>query len=459
VPPVRGEDIAAGNGREHANGQSSSEPDGTIGPGAREAALSGEPSLPRRFLKMLGPGIISGASDDDPASIGTCAQLGASLGFATLWTMLVTVPLMAALQYVSAKIGLVTGNGLAGVIRQHYPRWLLFPLLIALLIANIINAGADLGAVAAAVNLLVPRISATALVVPIAGLIIALQVWGNYRLIERIFKWLTLSLFGYVGAAFLSRADLREVLWNTFVPTARFDAGYLQALVAVSGTTFSPYLYFWQASLEVEQKVAQGRRHIWQRRGTTDAELKYAAWDVNIGMVLSNIVTYCIILTAGARLFPNPHIENAAQAAEALEPLAGPAAKVLLALGLIGTGLLTVPVLTTSAAYALAEAFRWKRGLDRHPTGAWRFYLIITLATFAAVEMNFLGINVFSALFWTSVIYGFLAPPLLILLMLISGNREIMGERVNGPWTTILGWICVAVTFLAAAGLIASWCC
>jgi NRAMP (natural resistance-associated macrophage protein)-like metal ion transporter len=240
-------------------------------------AVAREPGPFRRLLRLLGPGFIAGASDDDPATVGTCASVGAAVGFATLWTMLVGIPLMAAVQYISAKVGLVTGRGLAGVLRRHYPRWLLYPVVAALVLANTINAGADLGAVAAAVNLLVPAVPVSALILPVAVLILVLQVWGDYRLIERSFKWLAMALVAYVAAAVLARPDLDAVLVATFVPTVRIDRPFLEALVALSGTTFSPYLYFWQANQEVEEKVAMGRRKLWQRRGTTDAELRYAA--------------------------------------------------------------------------------------------------------------------------------------------------------------------------------------
>jgi NRAMP (natural resistance-associated macrophage protein)-like metal ion transporter len=427
--------------------------------GAREAAVAREPSRWRRILHIVGPGIISGAADEDPATIGTCAQLGAGLGFATLWTVPLIYPLMAAVQYITAKIGLVTGHGLAGVIRKHYPPWLLYPVLLGLVIANTINAGADLGAVGAAVNLLCPRIPIAATIVPVAAVLIALQAWGSYQLIERIFKWLTLSLLAYIGSALLCRPNFWQVLWHTFVPPWRFDRDYVEGLVAIAGTTFSPYLYFWQSSQEVEQKIALGRKKPWQRRGTTDAELRYAAWDVNLGMVLCNLVTYAIILSTAATLFKEGwhDVESADQAARALVPIAGPAAGILLAIGLIGAGFLAVPVLTTSAAYALAEAFRWRRGLNRKPGQAPYFYVAITLITIVAMEINYVGLNPIKALYWTSIIYGFLSPPLLLLLMLVSGSRRVMGDRVNGLWTNLFGWVSVVLTFLAAAALAWLW--
>ncbi len=434
-------------------------PGGAPGPGPREAALAREPSRLLRLFRVLGPGLISGASDDDPATIGTCASVGAALGYATLWAMVVGIPLMAAMQYVSAKVGLVTGRGLAGVLRTHYPRWLLYPVLLALIVANTINAGADLGAVAASVNLLVPAIPTTAAILPVAVVILALQAWGSYRLIERTFKWLAMALVAYIAAAVLSRPDPVAVLLATFVPDVHFNRPFLEALVALSGTTFPPYLYFWQSNQEVEEKLAMGRRKLWQRRGTTDAELRYCAADVTVGMVLSNLVTYSVILATGSTLYlaGQRDIESATQAAQALAPLAGKAAGALLAVGLIGAGFLAVPVLTASAAYALSEAMGWRYGLDANPGRAPQFYGIILASTLVATEMNYLGINPVAALYWTSVIYGFLAPPLLALLMIVSGNRAIMGDRVNGPWVKALGWAATAVAFAAALGLVATW--
>lgn len=264
----------------------------------------------RRFLKTLGPGLITGASDDDPSGIATYAVAGASLGYGTLWTALVTFPLMASVQYVCAKIGLVTGRGLAGVLRKHYPRALLYPAVFALVAANTLNAGADIGAIAAGLNLLVP-VPAVVLIVPVAVLILVLQVWGSYRLIVNTFKWLTLSLFAYIGSSFFARPDWGEVVRGTLVPTVHLDRTFVTTLVAILGTTISPYLFFWQASQEVEEEIARGRKRLWQRRGATDAELRYAAWDVNLGMFFSNLVMYFIILATAATLHREGKVVNA----------------------------------------------------------------------------------------------------------------------------------------------------
>jgi NRAMP (natural resistance-associated macrophage protein)-like metal ion transporter len=322
-----------------------SEPAG--GTGSLEAAVANEPNRLKRIFKILGPGLVTGASDDDPSGIGTYVTAGASLGFATLWIALFSFPLMASVQYICAKVGMVSGKGLAGVIRENYSRKILFPVIFGLVIANIINAGVDIGAIAAAINLLVP-ISITVMIIPIALIILVLQIWGSYRLIARVFKWLTLALFAYIAAAIFAKPDVGEVIKNTFIPTLSFDSTFLATLVAILGTTISPYLFFWQASQEVEEEISMGRKRLWQRKGATSPELKYAAMDVNVGMLLSNLVMYFIILTTAATLFKagKTNVQSATDAAQALRPLAGNAAPLLVAVGLIGAGVLAVPVLT-----------------------------------------------------------------------------------------------------------------
>lgn len=433
-----------------------SEPMG--GTGTLEAAMERESNPLKRFLKILGPGFITGASDDDPSGIGTYAQAGASLGFATLWTALVTFPLMTSVQFICGRVGMVTGRGLADVVRKHYSRALLYPVVIALLIANTINAGADIGAIAAAINLLVP-IPILAMIVPISIIILVIQIWGSYRFIAKTFKWLTLALFAYIASALYSKPNLGEVLKGTFVPTFSFDRTFLAMLVAILGTTISPYLFFWQANQEVEEEISMGRTTLRQRKGASNEELKYAAWDTIIGMLFSNVVMYFIILATGATLFKagKTDIESATDAAQALRPLAGNGASILLALALIGAGFLAVPILTGSGAYALAEALGWKRSLDDKPRRAKAFYAVIALSTFVGMLINFIGINPIKALFWTAVINGFLAPPLLVVIMMIANNKKIMGDRVNGVWLNILGWITTLAMFAAAIALVLTW--
>jgi len=425
------------------------------GTGSLEAAVTNEPNPLRRFLKILGPGLITGASDDDPSGIGTYAIAGASLGYSTLWTALVTLPLMASIQFICAKVGMVSGRGLAGVLQVHYPRPLLYGAVLALFAANTINVGADIGAIAASVNILVP-IPIAWMIVPIAVIILALQLLGSYRLIAGVFKWLTLALFAYIASSLFAHPNWPDVLHATVVPTISFDATFLSTLVAILGTTISPYLFFWQSSQEVEEEVQMGRTRLWQRKGATDAELRYAALDVNVGMIISNVVMYFIILGTAATLHVagTTQIGSATDAAQALRPLAGDAAGLLLAVGLMGAGFLAVPILSGSAAYAMSEAFGWKYGLDSRPGHAKQFYGVIAAATLVGLGINFIGISPIDALFWTAVINGFVAPPLLVLIMLVSNNRKVMGERVNGLWLNVLGWLATLLMFAAAIGLV-----
>ncbi len=426
--------------------------------GSLEARMKRERNPVFRLLMLLGPGLITGASDDDPSGIVTYAQAGASLGYATLWMAWVTFPLMTAVQYICAKVGLVTKRGLAGVLREHYPKALLYPVVFLLLAANTINAGVDVGAIAAGLNLLVP-IPIGVFVPMVVAVILALQVWGSYRLIARTYKRMTLALIAYIASSFCSHPDIYETLRGTFTPTIHFDVMFLTTLVGLLGTTISPYLFFWQASQEVEEKKSLSRKRLWRKKGATDSELSYAAWDVNIGMLFSNVVMFFIILAFAATLFragPSD-IQDAAKAAEALRPLAGNAAYLLMALGLIGCGFLAVPVLTGSSAYALCEAFGWKYGLNRKCRDAKWFYGFIIGATVGGAFINYIGINPMTALFWTAVLNGFLAPPLLIVIMLVSNNKAVMGKRVNGTAINVLGWATTVAMFAAAVALVVTW--
>lgn len=414
-----------------------------------------EPNRLQRFVKRLGPGIITGAADDDPSGIGTYSIAGASLGYATLWTAIVTFPLMSAVQFLCAKIGMVTGMGLAGVLRKHYSRVVLFPAIAALVVANTINIGTDIGAIAAAINLMVP-IPAPWLVVPIALAIVAMQIWGSYRAISRLLKWLTLTLFAYIGAAILARPPWREVLRSTLLPHVSWNSNYLTTLVAILGTTISPYLFFWQASEEVEEEIELGRRTVAEREGASYAELKAAAWDTNVGMFFCNLIFYFVILASGATLHPagRMEIQSAAEAAQALAPLAGSGASILFAFGLIGSGLLAVPVLSGSCAYAVSEAFDWECSLADKLRDAKGFYLIITASTLVGLVINFVGINPMAALFWTAVINGLLSPPLLVIVMLISNNPRIMGDNRNSVTANVVGWTAVGLMFAAALAML-----
>ncbi|HEY2881446.1 MAG TPA: Nramp family divalent metal transporter, partial [Pirellulales bacterium] len=392
-------------------------------------------------ITAVGPGLITGASDDDPSGIGTYSMAGAALGYSTLWTALFSFPMMAAVQFICAKIGLVYGCGLATIMRRNFPRWVVYPAVLALVIANVINSAADIQAIAAGINLLAP-ISISVLILPVGILIFVVQAYGSYRLISKMFRWLAVSLLAYIGAALLSHPNWHEVLRGTFLPTLRFDSQFLSVLVALLGTTISPYLFFWQASHEIEEQKAQGKTSEQQRKGASRRELRFAAWDTTAGMLLSNVVMYFIIFAAAATLHQNgkTEINTATEAAEALRPIAGNVAYGLMAIGLIGTGMLAVPILLGSAAFSVAELFGWECSLDKKPGKAKEFYLTIALCMAGALAINALGVNPMKALFWTAVINGFLAPPILILVMLIANNRKVMGSRTNGLFLNIAGW-------------------
>jgi NRAMP (natural resistance-associated macrophage protein)-like metal ion transporter len=426
--------------------------------GVRESKLRREPNFVRRFWALLGPGLITGASDDDPSGIATYAVAGASLGYSTLWTALVTLPMMAVTQFLCAKIGLVTGRGLGEVLRLRYPRYVVIPLVGALVIANCINAGADIGAIGASINLLVP-IPIVALVVPIGLIILALQIWGSYRLISTVFKWLAFALLAYIGSAFFAKPDWFALLRGTFIPTISFNASYLTTLVAILGTTISPYMFFWQARMEVEEDIDFGRRTLRERKGTTDAEVRYVAWDVSWGMLFSQIVMYFIILSCAATLHASghTHVQTAADVAKALVPIAGKGAEILLAAGMIGAGFLAVPILTASSGFALSGALGWKAGLSDHPERAPQFYGIIVASTLVGIAINFLGISPVAALYWTAVINGVLAPFLLVFIVLLSNDKKVMGERTNPPLINAVGWATTAAMGAAAVALFVFW--
>lgn len=412
----------------------------------------------RRVLRTLGLGLITGAADDDPSAIGTYASAGASIGPAFLWTAPVTFPMMCAVVYLSAKLGQVSGKGIFEVIKDNYSRWILYPALIGVLIGNTIEAGADIGGMSAALGVLIP-VPLPFIIVPVTVSILILQIWGSYELIRNIFRWLALTLLAYGGAAILAKPDLREVVRGTLIPTLRFDAQFLSLLVAVIGTTLSAYLYTWQSNQEVEEEIAMGRRRLSQRKGATRRELNATRWDVVSGMFFSNLVMYFIMLSTASTLYPagQREINTAAEAAEALKPLAGDAAGVLFALGVVGVGFLAVPIMTTGAAYDLAQVMGWKHSLHAKPSEAKKFYLAIVVFTFLGMGMNFLGFNPMKALVFSGVVQGFSTPPLLLLIMLMTNNRKIMGKQANGLGINLLGWITTAAIFAASAGLVATW--
>ena len=420
----------------------------------RIAEIERERNPLKRAGKVLGPGLITGASDDDPSGIGTYAVAGATLGLTTLWTALLSFPLMAAVQNICARIGLVSGVGLARVIKDRYPGWILYPAVLALFLANTINVGADLGAVADAIGLLV-GVHAVWLVIPVAIGILLFQIFGSYRFIASVFKYLTLALLAYVVDAVVVHPNVQETLRAAVIPTFSLDPTYVATLVAILGTTISPYLFFWQSSEEVEEEIAEGRTTEVARKGANAAELRYATIDVNIGMGASNIVMFFIILATALTLFKDgkTDIRSAADAAEALRPIAGDFAEILFAGGMIGAGLLAIPILSGSAAYAVSEAFGWRAGLEERWDRAKPFYGVIILATIVGMVLNFTGIDPIDALFYTAILNGIIAPPLLILVMLVARDPKVMGDRTIGPVLTTLGWLATAGMFLALAGL------
>ncbi len=409
-------------------------------------------------IRALGLGLITGAADDDPSAIGTYASAGAKLGPSFLWTAPVTFPMMFAVVYLSSKLGQVAGKGLFAVIRDHYSRWILYPTLIGVLIGNTIEAAADLGGMAAALNLLVP-VPVGWLVAGVALVILALQFWGSYTLIRNVFRWLALALLAYVGSAFLAKPELREVIQGTLVPQIRFDREFLSLLVAVIGTTLSAYLYTWQSNEEVEEEISMGRTRLSERKGATDEELAESRKDIVFGMFFSNLIMYFIILSTGSTLHKAGvrDIDTATQAAEALRPLAGDAAGILFALGVIGVGFLAVPIMTTGAAYDLAQTVGWKHSLHAKPAQAKKFYLAIAGFTAVAVGMNFLGFNPMKALVWSGIVQGFSTPPLLLLILLMTNNRTIMGDRVNSRGLNVLGWLTTAAVWAASLALLWTW--
>jgi Mn2+/Fe2+ NRAMP family transporter len=416
------------------------------------------PPPPPGLLKLVGAGVVTGAADDDPSAIGTYASAGARFGLGFLWIAPVLLPMMYVVTYLSAKVGQVYGKGLFACIRDQFPRWVLLPMVVLAFTGNIIEAAADLGGIASALNLLVP-LPIPAIVVGTAAIIYAVQYFGSYTLIRAIFRWLALVLFAYVAAAVMVRPEPVEVLQATFLPRVRLDAEFMALVVACIGTSLSAYIYTWQSNQEVEEQIAIGRRQLWQRKGASRREMKRTSRDVLTGMIFSNLILYFIILATGLTLHPagQHQIETAAQAAAALEPLAGDAAKYLFAAGIVGVGFLAVPVMTTGAAYDIVQGLGKQGSLHDEPSDNRLFYGVIALVTVLAVGLNFLGFNPMRALVWSGIVQGFSVPPLLFLMMLLTNSRRVVGARTNGRWTNFLGWATTAITFLCTATLVVSW--
>ncbi len=412
------------------------------------------------LLKSIGPGFITGASDDDPSGIATYSQTGAQFGYTQLWTALFSLPFMIIIQEMCGRIGLVTGMGLAAVIRKHYSKKILYGAVLLLLLANTINIGADLGAMAAAANL-VFGVSFVILLLSMTIVTLLLEVYVPYPTYAKFLKYLTLSLFAYVLTVLVVHVPWKEVAFSTIVPHATLSKDYLMNIVALLGTTISPYLFFWQADEEVEEEIEEGKiramgvgiPHV------SIGDIKRMRLDTVFGMTFSNVITFFIIVTAAATLHVHgiTDIQTADEAAKALEPFAGQYATFFFACGIIGTGLLAVPVLAGSAAYAVSEVMSWKEGLSLKLKQAHGFYGVITIATLAGLFINFTGIPAFKVLYYSAVLNGLLAPPLMVLILLIGNNKKIMGKNVNGNWSNGLGWLITGVMGVAAVGLVMSF--
>lgn len=409
-----------------------------------------------RLFQVLGPGLITGASDDDPSGIATYSQAGAQFGYTLSWLMLFSFPLMTAVQMISARIGRTTGHGIAGVLRMHYPNWLLQVIVILLLTANTINLGADLGAMADAVNLLLPG-PRLGYILIFAGICIYMQVFMQYARYVMILKWLTLALFAYFAALIAVNVDWSRLTRHLLIPEISWSKDYLTTVVAVLGTTISPYLFFWQSEEEVEDIEAYPRRtDLVDAPEQGKAALYRIEIDTIVGMAFSNLVALAILVTAAASLYAHgiTDIQTSAQAAEALRPIAGKFAFWVFTIGIVGTGLLAVPVLAGSAAYALGEARRWPIGFSRRWQEAKAFYATVALATFVGMIMNFIGINPIKALFWSAVLNGVIAVPVMVMMMLMASRPDIMGKFAIRGRLQKWGWVSTAVMAIAVIGML-----
>jgi len=411
-------------------------------------------NLLRRFFRILGPGLITGAADDDPSGIATYSIAGAALGTSLLWTAFISWPLMGCVQFMCARVGLVTGRGLAGALRQKFPRWLLMGVAIALLVANTINVGADLAGMADAATMWT-GINSHFFVLIFGAAIGWATIQFRYYQIAAVLKWLAGVLFAYVITAFLIKPDWRSVAHATFIPSWPKSHVAWSNLVAIFGTTISPYLFFWQASQEVEEQKAVGRTKLEERRGASPTEIVDRKLDVGTGAFFSNAVMYFIILTTALTLHAHgvKDISSSKRAAEALKPLAGDFAATLYTLGLIGVGFLAIPTLTGSAAYAFAEIFNWRQGLDQSVNSARYFYRIIIGSTFVGILIDFANINPVKALFWTAVINGLLAPFLLVGILLVASDRKLMNGQSSSALSVVVVGLATLLMFGAAIGM------
>ena len=404
-----------------------------------------------RFWKILGPGLVTGASDDDPSGIATYSQAGAAYALTTLWTALITFPLMASIQEMCARIGLVTSQGLAGTLKTNYSKPVLYLMLLFSFPAIVMNIGADIAGMGAVGNLLFPSIKATYFSIGFTITLLSLIIYLPYQKIASVLKYLCLVLLVYLIVPFLYKQDWVKVLKATFIPTIRFDKDFISILVAILGTTISPYLFFWQATMEVEDKKKMKKDLVVNKRIINEMRK-----DVDFGMLFSNLVMFFIILTTGSVLFNGGihQIDTVEQAAQALKPLAGNAAYLLFAVGVIGTGLLAIPVLSGSLSYIVTESFGWKEGLDKKFPKAKAFYLIIGISLILGLTLNYIGLSPVKALIYSAILYGLTAPVLIAIILHISNNKKIMGKNTNGKISNILGFTALALMTVAGVILI-----
>jgi NRAMP (natural resistance-associated macrophage protein)-like metal ion transporter len=415
-----------------------------------------QPPKKLSLFTALGPGLVTGASDDDPSGIATYSQMGAQFGFNMLWTMLFSYPLMAAIQDISALIGRVTGKGIAANMRGHFPQWLLYGVVFTMLVANVVNLGADIGAMGAAAILLLPGPSLLYAVL-LGAVSLALIVFVPYSHYVFFLKWLTMALFAYVAVTFVVKIDWFDALKHTVVPHLEWNKEFIGGIVAILGTTISPYLFFWQASQEVEEeKMAPHEKPLRRAPEQAAYQIPRIRLDTYVGMGFSQLVAFFIILSVAVTL--NKHgvtdIQTAEQAADALRPVAGAFASTLFALGIIGTGLLAVPVLAGSAAYAVGETMHWPTGLERAPYQAKGFYRVLALAMLIGIALNFMHVNMIKALIWSAMINGFTAGPIMLVMMLMASNKKIMGEFTISPGLKLWGWAGTSVMLACAVCLV-----
>jgi NRAMP (natural resistance-associated macrophage protein)-like metal ion transporter len=397
------------------------------------------------FWKLLGPGLVTGASDDDPSGIATYSQAGAQYGLATLWTALITFPLMASVQEMCARIGSVTSQGLTGILKTNYPKPVLWLMVVFSFPAIVLNIGADIAGMGAVANLIFPNIPAIAFSVGFTCLLLLTIILLPYQKMAAVLKWLCAILLVYLVVPFLVKTDWQAVAMNTFIPHVVFNKDFIGVLVAILGTTISPYLFFWQTTMEVEENKHAKAVVVDKRR------IQDIGFDVDVGMFFSNIVMFFIILTTGAVLFPAGihQIDTVEQAAKALQPLAGPWAYYLFAIGIVGTGFLAIPVLSGSLSYIVSEAFGWEEGLDKKFHEARPFYLVIIVSLLVGLAINYVGISPIQALIWSAILYGLTSPVIIAIVMHISNNKKVMGKYTNGFWSNLLGglaWLLMTVS-------------